>query len=262
MIITICKRAFWALMFLPALAGADSPFDGTWRPDPQKPNPTDLPDSVSLRSGIYECQSCKPPYTVKADAQDQPVTGNPLYDTVSIAVTDDRTLIKRAKKGGKTVFESKVVVSTDGATLTEWQTLFGMSPRPVEITRKSSRLSKRAPGAHLISGQWQPIETDLTHHDEDTTFKIDDGTLTMSDRMGRSFRAKLDGTDAPYRGDSEFTAVSVRTIDPRTIEESDKTAGKVVKISRWTVDPDGKTMHARFDDTHGHIQQQTGHKLP
>jgi hypothetical protein len=80
--------------------------------------------------------------------------------------------------------------------------------------------------------------------------------------MGRSYRAKLDGTDAPYQGDSEFTAVSVRMIDTRTIEESDKTAGRVVKISRWTIDPDGKTMHARFDDTHGRIQEQTGHKLP
>jgi hypothetical protein len=75
------------------------------------------------------------------------VAGNPLYDTVSIAVMDDHTLIKRAKKGGKAVFESKLVVSTDGTTLTEWQTLFGTSPQPVEITRNSSRLSKRAPGS-------------------------------------------------------------------------------------------------------------------
>jgi hypothetical protein len=36
---------------------------------------------------------------------------------------------------------------------------------------------------------------------------------------------------------------------------------QVVKISRWTVGPDGKTMHARFDDTHGHIQEEDGHKI-
>jgi hypothetical protein len=25
--------------------------------------------------------------------------------------------------------------------------------------------------------------------------------------------------------------------------------------------PDGKTMHVRFDDTHGHVQEQDGHKV-
>ena len=43
--------------------------------------------------------------------------------------------------------------------------------------------------------------------------------------------------------------------------ESDKKGGKVVKISRWSVGPDGKTMHVRFDDTQGHVQEQTGHKV-
>jgi hypothetical protein len=25
--------------------------------------------------------------------------------------------------------------------------------------------------------------------------------------------------------------------------------------------PDGATLHVRFDDTHGHVMEQTGHKL-
>ena len=83
----------------------------------------------------------------------------------------------------------------------------------------------------------------------------------MSDKMGRSFKAKLDGSDAPYVGDSSFTAVSVKLINARTIEEYDKKDGKVVKISRWSVDPDGKTIRARFDDTHGKVQEQLGRKL-
>ena len=87
----------------------------------------------------------------------------------------------------------KVVVSAVGGTKTEKQTLIGMAPRPVELTSKSSRVSAEMPGSHLISGEWQLIETDLTNHDEDTTYKISGDTLTMSDRMGRSFTAKLDG---------------------------------------------------------------------
>jgi hypothetical protein len=45
------------------------------------------------------------------------------------------------------------------------------------------------------------------------------------------------------------------------IEESDKKGGKIVKISRWDVGPDGKTMHVRFDNTQGFVQEQTGHKV-
>ena len=105
------------------------------------------------------------------------------------------------------------------------------------------------------------IEFDVTNHAEDTTFKVSDGALSMSDKMGRSFTAKFDGTPAPYKGSDEFNGVSVKLIDDRTIEESDLHDGKVVKISRWTLAADGQTIHARFDDTHGHIQEQDGHKV-
>jgi hypothetical protein len=83
----------------------------------------------------------------------------------------------------------------------------------------------------------------------------------MSDRAGRSFSAKLDGTEAPYIGDPRFTSVSVKLIDSRTIEESDKNQDKIVLITRWTVGPDGTTMHVRFDNTQGFVQEQTGHKI-
>lgn len=55
--------------------------------------------------------------------------------------------------------------------------------------------------------------------------------------------------------------MSLKVIDKNTIEESDKKDGKIVKISLWSVGPDGKTMHVRFDDTHGHVQEQDGHKM-
>ena len=102
---------------------------------------------------------------------------------------------------------------------------------------------------------------DVSNHAEDTIFKVDGETLEMSDRMGRSFSAKLDGTEAPYNGSDEFTSVSLKVIDSHTIEESDKKGGTVVKISRWNVLPDGKTMHVRFDNTQGFVQEQTGHKV-
>jgi hypothetical protein len=92
-------------------------------------------------------------------------------------------------------------------------------------------------------------DLDVSNHAEDTIFKIHGDTLSMSDRLGRSYSAKLDGTESPYNGSEEFTHVSVKLIDSHTIEELDKRDGKVMKINRWSVDPGGRTMHVRFDNT-------------
>ncbi len=183
------------------------------------------------------------------------------YETLRISIVDERTVTRIAKQGGKTVFESRIAVSADDKTKTEVQTLYGMAPRQLEMTTHATRLSGGAPGTHLVSGEWRTTDADVTNHAEDTIFTHSGDTLAMSDRMGRSFSAKLDGTDAPYNGSVEFSSVSLRMIDSHTIEESDKKNGKVVKISRWHVDPDGITMHVRFDNTRGFVQEQTGHKV-
>ena len=214
-----------------------------------------------LVNGQYECPTCVPPYTAKADGHDQPLHGNPYFDTISIAIVDDHAIAKNGKKDGKIVADTKVTVSADGATKTEVQTIIGMAPVPVELTSRFSRISTGKPGSHLVSGGWQMAEMDVSNHVEDTSFKVSGGALAMVDRMGRSFTAKFDGAPAPYKGSDEFNGVSLKLIDERTIEESDLSNGKVVKISRWTLSPDGQTIHARFDDLHGHIQEQDGHKV-
>ena len=250
------------LMLAASACAAQSPFDGTWRPDPQKPGADQKPDVIALLDGAYECKTCSPPYKVKADGADHSVSGNPRFDTIRVTAVDDRTITKTAQKAGRTVVESTAKVSSDGRTLSERQLLSDVGPRPIDFTSTSARVAAGPQGAHVVSGTWQLIEADLTNHDEDTTFKIANDVLFMHDRMGRSFAAKLDGTDAPYQGDPEFTSVSVKMLDARTIEESDKHAGRVVKIDRWSLDPDGKTIHARFDDTQGHVMTQDGHRVP
>jgi hypothetical protein len=258
---TVCASVLLGLMSFSPLCVAQSVFNGTWRPDPEIYSPTRKPDVVELVNGVYDCQTCAPPYKIKADGHDQPISGNPYYDTLSITVVSDRTLKKIAKKGGKTVAESEIVVSEDGKKVTERQTLYFMAPRPIEMTTRSSRVSAGSQGAHPISGTWRATDSEVSNHAEDTIFKVSGQTLEMSDRMGRSFSAKLDGTEAPYNGSDEFTSVSLKMIDGHTIEESDKKGGKVVKISRWDIGPDGKTMRVRFDNTQGFVQEQTGHKV-
>lgn len=259
-------RGVMGLVVLGAIAAtpavmAQSLFNGTWRPDPDRPEPDRPPDVFQLLNGEYECRSCNPPYQLKADGLDHPIRGNPRFDALRITVVDEHTVTKAATRAGATVAESTAQVSSDGRTLTERQVLSNVGPRKVDFTSRSSRVSAGAQGSHAISGSWHLIEADLTNHDEDTDYLLSNGTLSMSDRLGRSFTARLDGSEAPYKGDPDVTSVSLKLIDERTIEETDKKGGKIVKVTRWRVDPDGNTIHARFDDLQGHVQEQTGHKI-
>jgi hypothetical protein len=255
------KMALLGLLAVTRVGVAQTAFTGTWRPDPQTFGPTRKTDEISLMNGIYECRTCAPPYRVKADGTDQPIAGNPHFDSLRVTVIDGQTIRKLAKKEGKTVAETTSTVSADGTIATDVQTIHFMAPRPVEVTTHSTRVSAAPAGAHRISGEWRMTDLDLSNHAEDTIFSFNGDTLSMSDRMGRSFSAKLDGSDAPYQGSEEFTDVSLKKVDDHTIEEYDKKDGKILKVSRWSVAPDGKTIHVRFDDTHGHVQEQDGRKV-
>ncbi len=255
-------------------------FNGTWRPDYDPPGPEEEPDILSLAGGMYECHSCHPPYRVPADGQEHPVEGHPRFDTIAVTVVDDRTVQQLGRRGGVVVFEATTIVGADGQSRTETWTA-GMDVggvvvpimlplagapegrgRPVMFTMSAARIGSSEAGAHVLSGAWRVVARDLLNHDEDTTYRIAGGSLTMSDMLGRSFTARLDGTVAPYHGDPRFTGVSIQVIDELTIEESNLKDGAVVQVTRWQVDRDGTTMHVRFDDRQGHVMEQTGHKLP
>jgi hypothetical protein len=255
-----------------------SGFDGTWRPDYEAPGPGETPDVLSLADGIYECQSCLPPYRVAADGREHAIEAHPRFETLSVIVVDDRTVRLVGRRSGAISYESTMVVASDADSMSETRTaamIVGdvivpiMTPmageadgrRPVLFRMTAARIGSPTAGAHLLSGTWKVVELDLLNHDEDTTYRIVDDSLTMSDRMGRSYTARLDGSIAPYHGDPRFTGVSLRRIDERTIEESNLSGDTVVQVTRWRVNADGRTMHVRFDDTHGHVMEQTGHKI-
>jgi hypothetical protein len=93
------------------------------------------------------------------------------------------------------------------------------------------------------------------------TYKVEDGSLSMSNPNGQSYVAKLDGTEAPYKGDPGTTSVSLKSMGKNTIEETDKREGKVISIVRMTVGADGKTMTVKVEDKlHGTKSQFTAAK--
>jgi hypothetical protein len=256
-----------------------SPFDGTWRPRYDPPGLDAPPDVVSLMHGLFECRSCRPPYGVPADGREHEGDGNPRFATLQIIVVDDRTVRLVGRREGLITYESTLVAGADGNTMVETRTAAAQAgdvlvpmlsgrhdgsddePRHVMFRISLERVGAPISGAHLVSGSWRVVELDLLDHDEDTTYHLSGDQLVMSDRMGRSYAAILDGSIAPYLGDPRFTGVSMRRIDGRTIEETNLAGDAVVQVTTWRVDVDGRTMHVRFDDGAGHVMEQTGFKV-
>lgn len=71
-----------------------------------------------------------------------------------------------------------------------------------------------------------------------TTYKRNGDDLTTPTPTGESYTAELDGKDYPVKGTYTCNSISLKGIDDRTIERTDKRDGKVIEVSRITVAPD------------------------
>jgi hypothetical protein len=240
-----------AALLLPGLALAQSAFVGTWKADvnnniqlPKKPN------VYQLAAGVYHCKTCAPPWSVPADGQDHKVTGHPYFDTAAIVVVDDHTITETDKKAGKTVTTVTSKVSADGTTLRyDVSDSSASSGAPVKVKGESTRVAKGAAGSHAISGSWRTTKFEsVSDNGLLMTWALDGSTLKMSTPTGQSYAAPLDGTDSPYMGDPGQTSVSMKKVDDRTIDETDKRNGKVIGSARLAVSADGKTMRVAWKD--------------
>lgn len=248
------KKRMWLLvtvvLLVPVTAMAQSAFDGTWKMDMSTAKFSSKPDEYLVKDGMYHCKSCAPPIDVKADGQDQKVSGHPYYDMMSIKVVDERTIESSIKKNGKTLGTMKQWVSADGNTLMfEFTDSSATNADPVTGKGRETRVSEGPAGSHLISGSWRMGKMESFSENGLTfTFITTGDSLTMSSPTGQSYTAKLDGTEGPYKGDPGTTSVSVKKIGPNSLEETDMRDGKVITVSRMTVSADGKTMKIENDD--------------
>jgi hypothetical protein len=255
--------AFLLSLLIPALATAQSAFDGTWKIDLKTAQFPEKPDVYLLQDGMYQCKTCVPLIDIKANGQDQKVSGHPYYDTVSIKVVDDRTIEETDKKNGKVVATSKTWISADGNTMTfEFSDSSNTNADPVTGKGEETRVAKGPAGAHAISGSWRTSKLDtLSENGLVVTFKVSGDSLTMTNPTGQGYTAKLDGTDAPYKGDPGTTSVSVKKTGPNSIDETDKRDGKVISIAHMTVSADGKSLTITVEDKlHGTTAKITAQK--
>jgi hypothetical protein len=234
----------------PVISMAQDALDGTWKVDLSKAQMPKKPDEYLLQDGMYHCKTCVPPIDIKADGQDQAVSGHPYFDTQSIKVVDDRTIEETDKKNGKTVITSKTVVAADGKTANfEFNDSSATNSQPVTGRGELTRVAKGPAGSHAISGSWRTTKFESISDNGITfTYKIEGDTLNMSTPTGQSYSAKLDGTDSPFKGDPGTTSVAVKRLSKNAIEETDKRDGKVISIARIIAGADGKTLTVAVSD--------------
>ncbi len=201
------------------------------------------PYVFSVKDGMYDCESCVPKITVKADGQDQPVSGQP-YDMLSVKLADPNTLQTAAKKAGKPTFEQTRTLSQDGKTLTVATTTYpadGSQPFKTEVKihpglegARRSRTRFPDPGELTASVRIRPA---LPRRGRYRVIPSACQTPT-----GESWEAKFDGKDYPVKGVYANETVSVKKLGDRAMEVTEKRDGKVYSVDKVTVAADGKKM--------------------
>jgi hypothetical protein len=248
------RKLLWAgllvSLFMPGLATAQSAFDGTWKTNMNTVEFPKKPDVYLLQNGMFECKTCAPPIKVKADGQDQTVSGDPYRDTAAIKVISDHEIQETDKKDGKTVTTVKMVVSPDGKTMTvEFSDSSYSNAAPVTGKGEATRVAEGPAGSNAISGSWRTAKFETYSENAITlTYKVSGDELTMTNPTGQSYTAKLNGTEAPYKGDPGTTGVSVKMTGKDTLEETDKRGDKVISVMKMTLEPDGKTAKIVYED--------------
>ncbi len=237
------------ILLMPVLAGAQSPLDGTWKTNMNNVDWSKKPDVYELKDGMYSCKTCEPPFEIKADGSDQKIK-DPYVDTMAAKVINDHEIELIGKKNGKVVQENKVKISPDGNTLTfEFTDSSNTSGVPVTGKGEETRVTKGPAGSSPVSGSWRMSKMEnMSENATTVTYKVSGNEITMTNPTGQTYTAKLDGSDAPMKGDPGVTSVSVKMVGKNTLEETDKREGKVIGVFKATVQPDGKTINAVYDD--------------
>jgi hypothetical protein len=251
------------LLLMPVVASAQNAFDGTWKIDLSKAEFPKKPDVYLLQNGMYQCKTCVPPINIKADGQDQKVTGHPYFDSMAIKVVNDHEIEETDKKNGKTVATSTTTVSSDGNTVMfSFSDSSNTNADPVTGKGEEIRVAKGPAGSHAISGSWRTTKLEnMSDNGLMWTYKVSGDELTMTTQTGQSYTAKLNGAQAPMKGDPGTTSVSVKMMGKSTLEETDYRDGKAISVAKRVVGPDGKTMKIMVDDKlHGTKSEFTAMK--
>jgi len=237
------KILFALLLLSPVAAFAQSLFDGTWIIDADTMRLPEKPAEYLLAKGMFRSAGTE----IKADGNDQKVPETGYSDTMSVRVADDHTVEIISKKAGKTMFTEVDTVSPDGSILTQ-VVKDTTEAQAVTIETLSRRVEPGPAGSHVLSGSWQAYKTNRSKNGSTIKYRCTADGFSAETALGEKFDAKFDGKDYPVEDDPARSTVSVKLLNPNTIEQTGKRDGKIVGVLRLTVAADGETIHVSYEN--------------
>lgn len=233
---------------LPFAVHAQTPFDGDWKADVMTIDHPAKPVTYEFRDGKYTCKTCAVQYSVKTDGKDNKVEGSPYIDTLAVKIIDKNNLEMTGKKGGKVVGKRKVAISVDTNSMTVSYENTWPNGETVKGATSYHRTAYDKTAPHLMSGSWKGIKEErVTDNGLKVSYKSDGKSMSMIKPTGVTYKAELNGADAPVAGDPGLTHVSVKSTK-KTLEETYKRDGKTVLVQKLEPMADGKRVRVDWID--------------
>ena len=221
-----------------ALWAANDPFVGEWKLNPARSKLTDQMKVESVGANKYVFDFGGGSETIVVDGTDQP--GN-FGSTLSVTVEGPDTWKVIRKKDGRMLITATWKLSKDGNTLTDDFT--GIEPNG--STFNLNYVYRRTAGSSGFAGTWES-----TSETVNSVFVLQvrpyegDGLSFIDPSEEETKNVKFDGRDYPNLGPNVVpgSASSVRRVNERTLEMTDKIDGKVMDAQQIELSSDLKTL--------------------
>jgi hypothetical protein len=236
------KRTFELLLVaclgMDALWAANDPFVGEWKLNPSRSKLTDQMKVESVGANKYAFDFGGGSEIIVVDGTDQP---GHFGSTLSVAVEGPDTWKVIRKRDGRMFIRATWKLSKDGSTLTDDFT--GIEPNG--STYNLNYVYKRTAGGSGFAGTW--VSTSETVN---SVFVLQvrpyegDGLSFIDPSREVTKNVKFDGKDYPSLGPNVTpgSASSVRRVNDRTLEMTDKINGKIMDTRQIELSSDLKTL--------------------
>jgi hypothetical protein len=229
-----------AVLLLPlaclAAWAADDPMVGDWKLNPQKSKLTDEMKVTSLGGNKYSFDfGGGSPETIVVDGTDQPGNFGTTFAVTAVSPEEWRGV---RKKDGRVQIKGIWTLSKDGTRLHDDFTGISDNGKTIHLVY----VYERRAGGPGFAGDWVS-----TSEQVDTVYVIrvrpyETGGLSIISSEGVTKNVKFDGKDYPNVGSGVKIVSSAQRVNERTIELTEKIAGKVVDTQEISVSGEGKTL--------------------
>ncbi len=230
-----CRLLLVPCLLVSTLWAADS-LVGDWKLNPSKSKVIDVMKVESLGGQKYAFDFGGGPEKIAVDGTDQSgVYGTML--SVTVEGPDSWKVVR--KKDGRMMLTANWKLSEDGNRLTDNYTEFGANGSPSTI----NYLYQRTAGGSGFAGTWEStMPADSAYILQIRPYE-ENGLSFIKSSNKVTQNVKFDGKDYPIVGAPiEGLTSSVRRVDDRTLEITDKINGKIRQTEHIELSADLKTL--------------------